>query len=71
MRLLLRYAFGERRLHKLNNSLLAGNTASARMFEKLGAVVEGSGREVPRRDPRRPDPGGIRGQRSPTAGRRF
>jgi len=46
MRLLLRYAFCERRLHKLNNSLLAGNTASARMFEKLGAVVEGRRRET-------------------------
>ena len=46
MRLLLRYAFCERRLHKLNNSVLAGNLASARMFEKLGCVVEGRRRET-------------------------
>jgi RimJ/RimL family protein N-acetyltransferase len=46
MRLLLRYAFFGRRLHKLNNSVLAGNAASARMFEKLGAVVEGRRRET-------------------------
>lgn len=41
MRILLRYAFFERRLHKFNVSVLEGNVASARMLEKLGCVREG------------------------------
>jgi len=46
MGILLGYAFFERRLHKLNNSVLEGNTASLRMFEKLGAKEEGLRRET-------------------------
>jgi RimJ/RimL family protein N-acetyltransferase len=46
MRILLQYAFFERRLHKFNVSVLEGNVASARMLEKLGCVREGVRREV-------------------------
>lgn len=46
MRILLRYAFFERRLHKFNDAVLEGNVASARMMEKLGCVREGVRREV-------------------------
>jgi RimJ/RimL family protein N-acetyltransferase len=46
MRILLRYALFERRLHKFNVSVLEGNVASARMLEKLGCVLEGARREV-------------------------
>jgi RimJ/RimL family protein N-acetyltransferase len=46
MRILLRYALFERRLHKFNVSVLEGNAASARMLEKLGCVLEGVRREV-------------------------
>lgn len=46
MRILLRYAFCERRLNKLNNAIIDGNTASLRMFEKLGAKVEGVRRQM-------------------------
>jgi len=46
MRILLNYAFLERRLHKFNNSVLEGNVASATMMEKLGCKQEGIRREV-------------------------
>lgn len=46
MRLLLRYAFGERRLHKFNVSVMEGNRASAAMLKKVGCVAEGTRREV-------------------------
>lgn len=46
MRILLDYAFFERRLHKLNNSVLEGNIASLTMFKKLGAKEEGLRRET-------------------------
>lgn len=46
MRILLRYAFFERRLHKFNDSVMEGNEASARMMETLGCVREGVRREV-------------------------
>lgn len=46
MELLLRYAFYERRLNKLNNSVIEGNLASLKMFKKLGAKEEGFRRET-------------------------
>lgn len=46
MRILLRYAFLERRLHKFNDSVLEGNEASAAMMRKLGCVQEGIRRSV-------------------------
>jgi RimJ/RimL family protein N-acetyltransferase len=46
MRILLRYAFLQRRLHKFNDGVMEGNDASARMMEKLGCVREGVRREV-------------------------
>lgn len=46
MRIVLRYAFFERRLHKFNTAVMEGNTASARMLEKLGCIEEGVRREV-------------------------
>jgi RimJ/RimL family protein N-acetyltransferase len=41
MKLLLNYAFNERRLNKFNVSVLEGNIASATMMKKLGCVQEG------------------------------
>lgn len=46
MRIALRYAFSQRRLHKFNVSVLEGNVASTRMLQKLGCVQEGVRREV-------------------------
>lgn len=45
MRILLRYAFFERRLNKFNSGLLEGNLGSIRMHEKLGCVREGVRRQ--------------------------
>lgn len=45
MRILLRYAFWERRLNKYEGSILEGNTASKIMLEKLGCVREGVRRQ--------------------------
>lgn len=41
MRLLLRYAFSERRLNKYHGHVLEGNVASATMLKKLGCSQEG------------------------------
>lgn len=41
MRILLRYAFYERRLNKFNDTVLKGNVASATMLKKLGCKQEG------------------------------
>ncbi|GIP27230.1 hypothetical protein J23TS9_23600 [Paenibacillus sp. J23TS9] len=46
VRILLRYAFFERRLHKFNDCVLEGNEPSATMMKKLGCVQEGIRREV-------------------------
>lgn len=46
MQILLRYAFGERRLHKFNGAVLQGNKASCEMLRKLGCRQEGIRREV-------------------------
>lgn len=46
MKLLLNYAFNERRLNKFNVSLIEGNIGSATMMEKLGCVKEGVVRET-------------------------
>ncbi len=46
MRILLRYAFLERRLNKFNVSVLDGNVASAAMMRKLGCQQEGIRRQV-------------------------
>jgi len=46
MRILLKYAFFERRLHKFNDYALEGNEASIRMMKKLGCVQEGVRRQV-------------------------
>jgi RimJ/RimL family protein N-acetyltransferase len=46
MRMLLRYAFEERRLHKFNVGVLEGNLASSRMMETLGCTKEGVRRQV-------------------------
>jgi RimJ/RimL family protein N-acetyltransferase len=46
MRILLRYAFCEGRLHKFNAAVMEGNTASIRMLEKLGCRAEGVRRQV-------------------------
>jgi len=45
-RILLRYAFLERRLNKFNDYVLEGNEASAAMMRKLGCIQEGVRREV-------------------------
>jgi RimJ/RimL family protein N-acetyltransferase len=45
MRILLRYAFFERRLNKYHGHVLEGNVASARMLVKLGCVQEGVRRQ--------------------------
>jgi len=46
LRILLRYAFFERRLNKFNDCVLEGNEASARMMKKLGCIQEGVRRQV-------------------------
>lgn len=46
MRLVLRYAFFERRLHKYNGSVLEGNAASAAMLKKVGCREEGRRRQT-------------------------
>jgi len=46
MRILLKYAFFERRLNKFNDAVLEGNDGSAKMMKKLGCVQEGVRRKV-------------------------
>jgi len=46
MRILLDYAFNERRLHKYNAFVVEGNIASETMLKKLGCVHEGVIRET-------------------------
>lgn len=46
MKILLRYAFLERRLNKFNDYVLEGNDASAKMMENLGCIQEGRRRQV-------------------------
>lgn len=45
MRILLKYAFLERRLNKYNCSILEGNVGSGTMLKKLGSVQEGVRRQ--------------------------
>ncbi|WP_242698538.1 GNAT family N-acetyltransferase [Bacillus sp. SD088] len=46
MKILLRYAFLERRLNKFNDAVLEGNEGSTKMMRKLGCVQEGVRRKV-------------------------
>ncbi|WP_458126689.1 GNAT family N-acetyltransferase [Paenibacillus sp. Z3-2] len=46
VRILLNYAFFERRLNKFNDYVLHGNEPSAAMMRKLGCVQEGVRRQV-------------------------
>lgn len=46
VRILLNYAFFERRLNKFNDYVLQGNEPSAAMMRKLGCVQEGVRRQV-------------------------
>jgi len=46
MKLLLNYAFNERRLNKFNVSVIDGNVGSATMMEKLGCLNEGVVRQA-------------------------
>ena len=46
MRILLGYAFFERRLNKFNCFILEGNVACATMLKKLGCVQEGVRRQM-------------------------
>ena len=46
MRILLDYAFNERRLHKYNSFVIEGNIASETMLKKIGCVHEGVVRET-------------------------
>ena len=46
MRLLLRYAFLERRLNKFNSGWVEGNEASEAMHRTLGCVEEGHRRQI-------------------------
>ncbi len=46
MKILLKYAFFERRLNKFNDSVLEGNEGSAKMMKKLGCVQEGVRRQA-------------------------
>lgn len=46
LKLLLDYAFNERRLHKFNATLVDGNIASESMLKKLGCVKEGLRRDA-------------------------
>jgi RimJ/RimL family protein N-acetyltransferase len=46
MKILLKYAFLERRLNKFNDYVLEGNDASAKMLKKLGCIQEGVCRQA-------------------------
>jgi RimJ/RimL family protein N-acetyltransferase len=46
MRILLKYAFLERRLHKFNSGWIEGNEASEKMHKKLGCIQEGQFRQM-------------------------
>jgi len=46
MNIVLEYAFNERRLHRFEGYCLDINTASAKMMESLGCVLEGVNREA-------------------------
>lgn len=46
MKILLDYAFNERRLNKFNVTVIDSNVASATMLKKLGCVQEGIRRQV-------------------------
>ena len=46
MRILLKYAFLERRLNKFNSGCVEGNAASAAMHKRLGCVQEGVRRQM-------------------------
>jgi len=46
MRIVLRYAFLERRLNKYNGAVLENNTGSAKMLKKLGCTREGVRRQT-------------------------
>ncbi|MGN7412667.1 GNAT family N-acetyltransferase [Paenibacillus sp. SAF-068] len=46
VRILLNYAFFERRLNKFNDYVLQGNEPSAAMMRKLGCIQEGVRRQV-------------------------
>lgn len=46
MRILLKYAFLERRLNKFNSGCVEGNNASIKMHQKLGCVQEGIRRQM-------------------------
>ena len=46
MKILLKYAFLERRLNKFNDYILEGNDASAKMMKKLGCIKEGVRRQM-------------------------
>lgn len=46
MRILLKYAFMERRLNKFNSGCVEGNARSAAMHKKLGCVQEGIRRQM-------------------------
>ena len=46
MRILLRYAFLERRLHKFNSGWIEGNVGSEKMHKKLGCIQEGQLRQM-------------------------
>ncbi|WP_010275754.1 GNAT family N-acetyltransferase [Paenibacillus senegalensis] len=46
MKILLKYAFLERRLNKFNDYVLEGNKGSEKMMRKLGCVQEGVRRQV-------------------------
>ncbi|MCL2754054.1 MAG: GNAT family N-acetyltransferase [Defluviitaleaceae bacterium] len=45
MKIILNYAFNERRLHKYNTFVVEGNIASETMMKKLGCKYEGTRRE--------------------------
>lgn len=46
MKILLKYAFLERRLNKFNDCVLEGNKGSEKMMRKLGCIQEGVRRQV-------------------------
>jgi RimJ/RimL family protein N-acetyltransferase len=46
MRILLKYAFLERRLNKFNSGWIEGNEASEKMHKKLGCIQEGRFRQM-------------------------
>jgi RimJ/RimL family protein N-acetyltransferase len=46
VKILLKYAFFERRLHKFNEHVLEGNEASSKMMQKLGCTQEGLRRQA-------------------------